>query len=76
MFRGLSQELIGERQQPGEELLPTSSGKPMPEAVQEKMEAAFGTDFSDIRIYQGSQADSIGALAYTQGNHIHFQPSQ
>ncbi|MGB8955748.1 MAG: DUF4157 domain-containing protein [Tumebacillaceae bacterium] len=44
----------------------------MPEHVQSKMETAFHTDFSDVNIHVGSQATDVGALAYAQGNDIHF----
>jgi Domain of unknown function (DUF4157) len=44
----------------------------MPEGVQAKMEAAFNTDFSDVNIHVGNQASDVGALAYAQGNDIHF----
>lgn len=44
----------------------------MPENVQAKMESAFQTDFSDVNIHVGSQASDVGALAYAQGNDIHF----
>lgn len=69
-FRGLSGELSAN--------LPSTStgGKELPEKVQQKMETEFGEDFSDVRIHEGSQAESIGAVAYTQGNHIHFQPGK
>lgn len=40
------------------------------------MERAFNTNFSDVRIHEGNQAPSIGALAYTQGNQIHFAPGK
>jgi ribosomal protein S19 len=53
-----------------------SSGKSMPEAVQQKMEMAFGANFSQVRVHEGEEAHKIGALAYTQGNHIHFQPGR
>jgi Domain of unknown function (DUF4157) len=53
-------------------LKPAGAGSPLPKPVQQKMSAAFGANFSDVRIHQGSQAKSINALAYTQGNHIHF----
>jgi len=47
----------------------------MPKPVQSKMEHAFGgADFSAVRIHQGPQAAAVGALAYTQGSDIHFQP--
>jgi hypothetical protein len=57
-------------------LQPSSAGSQLPQPVQQKMEAAFATDFSDVRIHQGPQAKSIKALAYTQGNHIHFAPGK
>lgn len=44
----------------------------MPEDVQAKMETAMNTDFSDVNIHVGSQASDVGALAYAQGNDIHF----
>lgn len=52
-----------------------SPGK-LPPDVQAGMEASFGMDFSGVRIHQGSQAASLGALAYTQGSDIHFAPGQ
>ncbi|OKH39735.1 hypothetical protein NIES2119_05660 [[Phormidium ambiguum] IAM M-71] len=58
------------------DLAPTGSGKPMPEAVQQKMETAFGADFSGIRIHEGPQAKAMNAIAYTQGENIHFQPGK
>jgi hypothetical protein len=49
----------------------------MPDDVQNKMENSFGVDFSDVDIHKDSQqAPSLGALAYTQGNDIHFAPGQ
>lgn len=49
----------------------------LPSAVQAKMESAFNTDFSSINIHKSSnKASSIGALAYTQGNDVHFAPGQ
>jgi hypothetical protein len=57
-------------------LAPSSGGQPMPKLVQQKMEASFGTNFSDVRIHEGSQAEKIGAQAYTQGKNIHFQPGK
>jgi hypothetical protein len=51
-------------------------GAAMPEAVRGKMEAAFGTDFSSVRIHEGPNAGAVGALAYTQGTDIHFAPGQ
>lgn len=54
-------------------LLKTTGGTPMPKDVQQKMEASFNTDFSDVRIHEGKEAESIGAVAYAHRNHIHFQ---
>jgi outer membrane protein OmpA-like peptidoglycan-associated protein len=44
--------------------------------VQLKMERAMNADFSGVRVHEGPQAQGMGALAYTQGNDIHFAPSQ
>lgn len=49
----------------------------MPEPVRDKMENSFGTDFSNVNIYANDQnAVHMGALAYTQGNDVHFAPGQ
>ncbi|OLP16643.1 hypothetical protein BST81_19590 [Leptolyngbya sp. 'hensonii'] len=48
----------------------------LPPAVKTKMEGSFGTDFSDVSIQESPQAKAIGALAFTQGNQIHFAPGQ
>ncbi|MCB9233201.1 MAG: DUF4157 domain-containing protein [Bacteroidia bacterium] len=45
--------------------------------VQQKMESAFNSDFSNVNVHENSQkASDIGALAYTQGNDVHFAPGQ
>ncbi len=51
-------------------------GQALPSAVKAKMERAFGTDFSGVKIHEGGSATAIGALAYAQGDHIHFAPGQ
>jgi hypothetical protein len=49
----------------------------MPEVVQRKMERAFGADFSTVTVHAESpRATELGALAYTQGETIHFAPGQ
>jgi hypothetical protein len=53
-----------------------TGGAEMPGEVRAKMEAAFGVDFSPVRIHEGPHAPAIGALAYTQGTNIHFAPGQ
>lgn len=55
---------------------PTGGGTSMPADVRAKMEAAFATDFSSVRIHEGAHAPAVGALAYTQGTDIHFAPGQ
>lgn len=56
--------------------LARSGGSPLPRAVQAKMEAAFGTDFSGVRVHIGPQAARIGAVAFTRGNDIYFAPGR
>jgi hypothetical protein len=56
--------------------VPTGSGERLPAHVQQHMEAAFDTDFSDVRVHQGGHAAQLGALGYTQGNDLHFAPGQ
>ncbi|XXT22746.1 DUF4157 domain-containing protein [Sorangium sp. So ce429] len=71
----------GDRGEPGRRAeigvpAPTA-GRPMPEAVQQKMEGAFSADFSDVRVHAGSaRATALGALAYTQGSDIHVAPGR
>lgn len=49
-------------------------GAPIASPFREKMERAFGADFSAVRIHEGPQAAAMGAVAYTRGDDIHFQP--
>ena len=51
-------------------------GLSLPRALLAKMEAAFATDFSSVRIYVGPQAARLGALAFTTGNDLYFAPGQ
>ena len=49
----------------------------MSDGLRGKMENSFSSDFSDVNIHTNSiQAKDIGALAYTQGNDMHFAPGQ
>jgi hypothetical protein len=59
-----------------EELQMKADPNKMPKNVQSKMEGAFNSDFSNVKIHQGSKASEVGALAYAQGNDIHFAPGQ
>jgi hypothetical protein len=70
-------EQDSERAQQAATMLPTGGGgNALPPPVQAQMENSFGVDFSDVRIHEGAAAASIGAVAYTQGNNIHFQPGR
>ncbi len=53
-----------------------SGGLPLPDDVRAKMESAFSTDFSDVRVHIGREASALGAIAYTWGSNIHFAPGQ
>lgn len=54
-----------------------SSGKPLPAQTRSTMESAFDTDFSAVRVHEGSRAtelnDRIQAKAFTTGNDIFFR---
>ncbi|TRX59499.1 DUF4157 domain-containing protein [Fulvivirga sp. M361] len=50
---------------------------PLPHVIQKKMEESFNTDFSSVKIKTNSaQAKSFGALAFAQGENVHFAPGQ
>ncbi len=51
-------------------------GRPLPPTVRQKMESVFNTDFSDVRVHVGPQAQQIGAIAYTLGSNLYFAPGQ
>lgn len=55
---------------------PSGAGQQLQPGVRGKMEASFGADFSSVRVHEGEQAPSLGALAYTQGTDLHFAPGQ
>jgi hypothetical protein len=63
-------------QMPANLVLSRGAGHPLPQAIRQKMEAFFGTSFSDVRVHVGPEAAAIGALAFTQGSDIHFAPGQ
>lgn len=56
--------------------LANGRGTPLPGVLLAKMEAAFGADFSGVRVHIGPQASQIGALAFTTGNDLYFAPGQ
>jgi Domain of unknown function (DUF4157) len=61
---------------PGQLGLAPGGGRPLPEAVRGKMEAALGADFSGVRMHVGPQAERIGAIAFTMGTDIYFAPGR
>lgn len=54
-------------------------GQPLPEAIREKMERAFGHDFSHVRIHldggAADAADALSAVAFAIGHDIYFNRS-
>lgn len=50
----------------------THGGRSIPTPVRHKMEQSFNTSFADVKVHEGNHANSLGAIAYTQGSHIHF----
>lgn len=49
----------------------------LPNNVQQKMENSFQQDFSNVDIKTNSKdAQNMNALAFTQGNSVHFAPGQ
>lgn len=46
----------------------------LPEAMRRKMENAFGTDFSNVRLYESQAVADAGAEAITQGSRVAFAP--
>ena len=53
-----------------------SAGQPIPPSLRHSMEAAFGHDFSDVRVHHGHEATILGAESFTHGNNIHFAPGR
>lgn len=57
-------------------LFNAGSGTPLHPGVKGKMEHAFNTDFSAVRVHTGSQAtelnNAVNARAFTYGNDIYF----
>jgi hypothetical protein len=51
-------------------------GSAQPAGVRAKMETAFGTDFSTVRIHEDGAAQDLDAQAYTRGTDIHFAPGR
>ena len=49
----------------------------LPGDLQQKMQSSFNEDFSNVTVHQNSQKSvQLNALAFAQGNDIHFAPGQ
>jgi hypothetical protein len=51
-------------------------GEALPQPLLARMEAAFETDFSAVRVHIGPQPSRIGAIAFTAGDDLYFAPGQ
>ncbi len=52
-------------------------GGDLPGDLRSQMEGSLGANFGDVKVNaNSSKADEMGALAYAQGNEIHFAPGQ
>jgi hypothetical protein len=52
-------------------------GQPLPVTIQRAMEQRFGgADFAAVRVHEGPEAPSLGALALTAGDDLFFAPGQ
>lgn len=56
------------------QLLRRTGERPLPSAVRSRMEAAFGTDFSEVRVREDDAAAAMHAAAFTRGSEIAFHP--
>jgi hypothetical protein len=57
-----------------------SGGRPLPDTVRRAIEPTLGADLSSVKVHTGSQAvqlnRSLGAKAFTHGNHIYYGEGQ
>jgi len=62
------------------DVINSSSGKPLDNAIRSFMEPRFNYDFSNVKIHDNElaakSANSINALAYTSGNNVVFNSGQ
>ena len=55
----------------------SSTQSSLPKDVNARMEASFNANFTNVNIHKNdSKATQMGAMAYTQGNNVHFAPGQ
>ena len=53
---------------------PGGPGRPLPDPVRGRMEAALGADFADVRLHESGAAPAMRAEAFAQGSDIHLAP--
>ncbi|MCB9745849.1 MAG: DUF4157 domain-containing protein [Alphaproteobacteria bacterium] len=80
MSGGARGETLPERDDPRLRHLGRGGGAPLPDAVRERMEAAFEHDFSHVRVHIGAQdataAEAINARAFSMGPDLYFAAGQ
>jgi len=59
---------------PAGQLRVIGEGRPLESGIRQTMERFFDADFSAVRVYEGPTAPSMGALAFTLGDEVHFAP--
>lgn len=53
-----------------------SGGRTIPQPLRTQMESAFNANFANVKILEGNHVGAVGAIAYTQGDQVHFAPGQ
>jgi len=59
---------------PAGQLRTVGEGRPLDAGIRQTMESFFDADFSGVRVHEGPTAQSMGALAFTLGEELHFAP--
>jgi hypothetical protein len=53
-----------------------AGSRPLADGPRADMEAAFGVDFSDVRIREDGEPSRLGAVAFAEGSDVHFAPGR
>ncbi|MEH1966132.1 eCIS core domain-containing protein [Nostoc sp.] len=56
----------------GVDVVSPSGGQNLPEPVLAKMQTAFNTNLSNVKIHTDGQAEKLGSQAFASGNNLHF----
>ncbi|MEU5718287.1 DUF4157 domain-containing protein [Streptomyces sp. NPDC020403] len=74
---GLVEPTEEEQRSPVHDVVSSGGGSPLDTDTRTDLESRMGADFSDVRVHNDSDAHesakSVGAHAYTVGNHVVFQ---